>query len=147
MGISKKLYLDNKFYDVRETLLKIEGMCGVDITLPHIMLNLLQQEESEPSQVGELYCSYVMLRGSSVWFFLQVAEGDAATNDSTLVLKMKFLKFGILCQVILSQCKKPLGLLSLLCLDHLMCAISCEVYHIWHQKQTMAWVLHVFLSN
>jgi len=25
---------------MRETLSKIEGMCGVDITLPHIMLNL-----------------------------------------------------------------------------------------------------------
>jgi len=36
---------------------------------------------------------------------LQVGEGDAAANDSTLVLKMKFLKFGILCQMILSQWK------------------------------------------
>jgi len=24
---------------------------------------------------------------------------------------------------------------------------SCELYHIWHQKQTMPWVLHVLLSN
>jgi len=30
-------------------------------------------------------------------------KGDAATNDSTLVLKIKFLKFGILCQMSLRQ--------------------------------------------
>ena len=40
IGILRKLYLDNKFYDMRETISKIEGMCGVDITLPHITLNL-----------------------------------------------------------------------------------------------------------
>jgi len=40
IGILRKLYQDNKFYDMRETLSKIEGMCGVDITLPHITLNL-----------------------------------------------------------------------------------------------------------
>jgi len=40
IGILRKLYLDNKFYDMRETLSKIEGMCGVDITFPHITLNL-----------------------------------------------------------------------------------------------------------
>jgi len=53
-----------------------------------------------------------------------VAEGDATTHDSTLVLKMNFLKFGILCQLSLKQ-SKHLVLLSLLFLDHLMRVSSC----------------------
>jgi len=76
-------------------------------------------------------------------------KGDAATNDSTLVLKIKFLKFGILCQMSLRQWKH-LVLLSLLFLDHLMRVSGCFklwIISLWHQKQTMAWVLHVFLSN
>ena len=45
-----------------------------------------------------------------------------------LVLKMKFLKFGILCQIILSQWKHS-GLLSFLCLDHHILVSSC--FQLW----------------
>jgi len=59
----------NKFYDLHETLSRVEGM-----------------------------------------------KNDSAV---TVVLKMKFSKIRILCQIILSQCMQ-LTLLSLNCLDHLI---------------------------
>jgi len=130
---------------MRETLSKIEGMCGVDITLPHITLNLYQQELSEPSRVGNLYCSFVVLqivgstlsssgwgRRSNKWQHTS-SENEILEVWHSLPNDFKSMKaFGIAFLTLfgLSYACEQLWIISYLTL-----------------KQTMTWVLHVFLSN